>query len=130
MKIFDVIENPIFKGEERVEFIRGDLRRKDQLLAALKGVDVVFHTAAVIDYWRSLDFEWSRFEEINIKGTDTVVQACIESGVKKLIAMSSSNVVVNIGQAIRNGNESLPYCTNPPNHYCRSKMLAEKVNFL
>ena len=74
----------------KVEIFDGDIRDKKALKSAFQGVDFVFHEAAL---WL-LDCEENPQEavDINIIGTFNVCEACVNTGVKKLIAASSSSV--------------------------------------
>lgn len=68
----------------------GDLRETDVLNEAMKGVDYVFHLAAM---WllHCKDFPRTAFE-VNIAGTFNVLEACVKNNVKKLIYSSSASV--------------------------------------
>lgn len=68
----------------------GDIRDTDVLDAAMKGVDAVFHLAAM---WllHCRDFPRTAFE-VNIGGTFNVLEACVKNKVKKLIYSSSASV--------------------------------------
>lgn len=68
------------------EIIRGDIRDRDSLVEAFRGVEVVYHLAACI----SISMKgWQKLESINISGTRNVVEACLETGVKRLVHFSS-----------------------------------------
>ena len=69
-----------------VEHCIGDIRDPGSLKKALRGCDTVFHTAAMVSYWRR---EREEMYGINIQGTRNVVNACLELGVEKLIHTSS-----------------------------------------
>lgn len=73
-------------GNAPVEHCIGDVRDSRSLTRAMKGCDTVFHTAAVISYWRR---ERNVMYDINIRGTRNVVEACLETGVQKFIHTSS-----------------------------------------
>lgn len=73
-------------GNADVEHCYGDVRDIDSLKRAMSGCDTVFHTAAVVSYWRK---ERDRMYDVNISGTRNVVQACLESGIEKLVHTSS-----------------------------------------
>jgi dihydroflavonol-4-reductase len=63
-----------------------DVRNPEELHVALRGIELVFHTAAIVSFWkprRQLQFE------VNVLGTRNVVQACIDSGVRRLVHTSS-----------------------------------------
>jgi len=69
-----------------VEHALGDIRDRAAIQAAMKGCDTVFHTAALISYWKK---ERPLMFDVNINGTRNVVDACLELGVTKLIHTSS-----------------------------------------
>jgi len=73
-------------GSADVEHRLGDVRDIDSLRRAISGCDTVFHTAAVVSYWRR---EREKMYDVNIGGTRNVVEACLECGVAKLIHTSS-----------------------------------------
>ena len=73
-------------GSADVEHVVGDICDQSSLRRAMQGCDTVFHTAAVISYWRP---EREMMYEVNIHGTRNVVESCLELGVEKLIHTSS-----------------------------------------
>ena len=69
-----------------VEIMKGDITDKDSLYPIFEDVDVVFHTAALIN----LDRRFRKaIEVVNIEGTRNVCDVALEQGVKKLIHFSS-----------------------------------------
>ena len=76
-----------------VEHSIGDVRDLDSLRNAVRGCDTVFHTAAMVSFWkpaRELQYE------INVLGTRNVVQACLQENVERLVHTSS---IAAIGHA-------------------------------
>jgi dihydroflavonol-4-reductase len=73
-------------GSAEVDHRYGDVRDIDSLKGAMSGCDTVFHTAAVVSYWHR---DRERMYDVNIGGTRNVVQACIETGIQKLVHTSS-----------------------------------------
>jgi len=68
------------------EVVKGDICDRDSLRDIFKGAEVVYHLAACI----SLSMKgWPRLEAINVNGTRNVVEACLASGVKRLVHFSS-----------------------------------------
>ena len=68
----------------------GDIQHKDILLKAMKGMDGVFHLAAL---WLLQCYEYPRSAfDVNIAGTMNVIEAVIASGVKRLVFSSSASV--------------------------------------
>ena len=73
-----------------VQIIEADLLDRDALRRAVHGVDYVFHQAAA---WLRLCQENPRTSlDVNISGTFNLLDACVEAGVKKVVAASSSSV--------------------------------------
>lgn len=73
-----------------VQVIAADLRERAAIRRALEGVDYVFHQAAA---WLRLCQEDPRLSlDVNIAGTFNLLEACVEAGVKKIVAASSSSV--------------------------------------
>jgi UDP-glucose 4-epimerase len=75
-------------GDERLKVVEADVLRLPQVLAAIRGADGVLHLAAVMsltmdrDPWLGLD--------VNIRGTQNVIEACCVCGVAKLVLASST----------------------------------------
>ncbi|XP_020669240.3 short-chain dehydrogenase/reductase family 42E member 1 isoform X2 [Pogona vitticeps] len=122
--LFDV-SKPIQEMPEGVVFVQGDVRVPSEVEGALRGVTCVFHIASYGMSGRE-QLNRKRIENINVRGTENVIQACREMGVPKLVYTSTYNVVFG-GQVIENGDESLPYLPLHlhPDHYSRTKALAE-----
>ncbi|XP_015266032.1 PREDICTED: short-chain dehydrogenase/reductase family 42E member 1 [Gekko japonicus] len=122
--LFDV-SKPIQEMPEGVTFVQGDVRHISELERAVQGMACVFHIAS---YGMSGREQLNRklIEDVNVGGTENVIQACRKNGVSKLIYTSTYNVVFG-GQVIENGNELLPYLPLHlhPDHYSRTKALAE-----
>jgi len=104
-----------------VEMAHGDVRDFDSVLSACTGQDIVFHTAAISGIWGP----WKRYYTTNTVGTRNVVDACVQTSVRRLIYTSSPSVTFN-GQHQTNIDESAPYPKRWLCHYPHSKALAEQ----
>ena len=69
-----------------VEVIKGDITNKESLHSVFKNVDIVFHTAALINLDRRYE---KQIRQVNVEGTRNVCEAAVKAGVKKLIHFSS-----------------------------------------
>ncbi len=89
-------------------YFLGDVRDKERLLRAFEDVDYVIHAAALKQVPA---LEYNPFEAVktNILGTQNVVEAALDRGVKKVIALSTDKAV------------------NPVNLYGATKMAMEKI---
>ena len=77
-----------FVGDDRVRFFIGDVRDKDRLYRALDGVDYVVHAAATKIVPTA---EYNPFEcvKTNVNGAMNLIDACIDKGVKGVVALST-----------------------------------------
>jgi len=69
-----------------VESVSGDVRDFESLCRAFRGAEVVYHLAASISITTD---NWASLEAINVKGTRNVIQACLHTGVRRLVHFSS-----------------------------------------
>ena len=78
----------LFKDDPRVRFFIGDVRDKDRLYRSLSGVDYVVHAAATKIVSTA---EYNPFECIktNVNGAINLIDACIDQGVKRVVALST-----------------------------------------
>ncbi len=97
-----------FAGDQRVRFFIGDVRDKDRLYRALNGVDYVVHAAATKIVPTA---EYNPFECIktNVNGAMNLIDACIDSGVKRLVALSTDKA------------------SSPVNLYGATKLCSDKI---
>lgn len=94
--------------DPRVRWFIGDVRDRDRLMRAFNGVDVVIHAAAM----KQVDTaEYNPFECIatNVLGAENVINACIDSGVERVIALSTDKA------------------SSPINLYGASKLCSDKL---
>lgn len=119
VSVFDVRQT---FTDDNVKFFMGDLCNKEELLPALKNVSIVFHCATP----SPLSNNRALFYKVNYQGTLTIIEACKEQGVKRLVLTSSASVVYE-GRDIKAGTESLPYARKPMDYYTETKILQEKA---
>lgn len=86
MKQWDMAKK--FDGDGRVRFFIGDVRDKDRLYRALDGVDYVVHAAATKIVPTA---EYNPFEcvKTNINGAMNLIDACIDKGIRRVVALST-----------------------------------------
>ena len=78
----------LFKDDPRVRFMIGDVRDKDRLYRVLDGIDYVVHAAATKIVPTA---EYDPFEcvKTNVMGAMNLIDACIDKGVKRIVALST-----------------------------------------
>jgi UDP-N-acetylglucosamine 4,6-dehydratase (inverting) len=97
-----------FESDPRVRFIIGDVRDKDRLARALDGIDYVVHAAATKIVPTA---EYNPFEcvKTNVNGAMNVIDACIDRGIKRVVALSTDKA------------------SNPINLYGATKLASDKL---
>ena len=103
-----------------MEFIQGDVRDMDAVKAAVKGVEVVFHQAALASVSRSIAQPVASLET-NINGTQNVLLAARDAAVRRVVYASSSSVYGNT--PILPKHEEMP--TLPMSPYAVQKLTGE-----
>ncbi len=106
--------------KERIEIIAGDIRDADILRSAMSDVEVVFHLAALIGIPYSYHSP-EAYVKTNIKGSLNILQAAKDSGVKKVI-MTSTSEVYGTAQAVPISEKHL---VNPQSPYAATKVAAD-----
>lgn len=97
-----------FKGNKNLRYFIGDVRDQQRLMMAFHGVDTVIHAAALKQVPAC---EYNPFEAIktNIMGAHNIINAAIECGVQKVIALSTDKAA------------------NPINLYGATKLCSDKL---
>lgn len=111
-----------FISEDEIEFIYGDLRNVNTLPGIMDNIDTVYHLAAIPR--NDLSKTWQDFYDINIKGTEDLLNLAKKSNVKKFIFISTVEAAgysINFTPRVEN---EIP---NPTNNYGKSKLEAEKI---
>jgi UDP-N-acetylglucosamine 4,6-dehydratase (inverting) len=96
------------KDLKKIRFFIGDVRDEKRLMRAFDGVDIVIHAAALKQVPAA---EYNPIEAIktNINGAENIINAAIDKGVKKVIALSTDKAV------------------NPVNLYGATKLVSDKL---
>lgn len=98
----------LFSGDERIRFFIGDVRDRERLYRALDGVDYVVHAAATKIVPTA---EYNPFEcvKTNINGAMNLIDACIDKGVKRVVALSTDKACspVNLYGATKLASDKL-----------------------
>ena len=97
-----VLEHPMLR------YFIGDVRDQDRLRMAMRGIDVVFHAAA-LKHVPTAEYNPIECIHTNVLGAENVIQAAIDASVEKVVALSTDKAV------------------NPVNLYGASKLAADKL---
>jgi dTDP-L-rhamnose 4-epimerase len=74
-----------------IELLRGDVRNREMVCQALRGIDAVFHFAAMVGVGQSMH-EVAEYTSVNNVGTANLLQALIEKPVERLVVASSMSL--------------------------------------
>ena len=98
----------LYGDDPRVRFFIGDVRDKDRLARALNGIDYVVHAAATKIVPIA---EYNPFEcvKTNVFGAMNLIDACIDQGVKRVVALSTDKA------------------SSPANLYGATKLTSDKL---
>lgn len=99
--------DPIF-SHPSMRYFLGDVRDKDRLLRAFSGVNIVVHAAALKQV-PAAEYNPSEFVQTNVHGAMNIIDAAIDRGVQKVIALSTDKAV------------------NPINLYGATKLCSDKL---
>jgi nucleoside-diphosphate-sugar epimerase len=108
---------------QRIEWVEGDILDIMSLEEAMRGVDDVYHAAAIVSFHKS---DREEMMKTNAEGTANVVNVALEEKVRKLCYVSS---IAALGRAENNGitDENTPWINSKDNSaYSLSKYNAEK----
>ena len=110
-------------------YIQAGITNYDDLYIAMKGMDVVFHVAAIIP--AVMGAPNRDFDDVNLKGTENVITTCKEQKVKRLIYTSSMEFVQ--GKCLIEVDiidENYPFPKDSLDAYVRPKREAERLFLL
>lgn len=103
-----VMNNQYREYDDILRFFIGDVRDENRLKMAMKGVDYVIHAAALKQV-PACEYNPNEAIKTNINGAMNVINACLDTGVKKVIALSTDKAV------------------NPINLYGGTKLVSDKL---
>jgi dihydroflavonol-4-reductase len=113
-----------FQGLD-VEVVEGDIQSVEEFKTFLRGVDIVFHTAAFFRDSYKGGSHWKELNAVNVLGTKSLLEASYEAGVRNFIHVSSIAVLNGgPGQII---NETMLRDESEADDYYRSKILSDKI---
>ncbi|HEY9078888.1 UDP-N-acetylglucosamine 4,6-dehydratase (inverting) [Magnetovibrio sp.] len=108
LKQFEMSNAPGIAGRDEMRYFIGDVRDRDRLTMALRGVDIVIHAAALKQV-PAAEYNPFEFVATNIIGAENVVQAALRAEVSKVIALSTDKAA------------------NPINLYGATKLASDKI---
>jgi nucleoside-diphosphate-sugar epimerase len=108
--------------EVGAEAVSGDLGDGASLRAAAEGCEACFHAAAKVEDWG----DPADYERLNVHGTQNVITACREAGVRRLVHVGTEAALM-AGQPLVHVDERAPLRPDSPSLYPSSKARAEQL---
>ena len=103
-----IMQNEFKQYADKLRFFIGDVRDKERLTRAFEGVDYVIHAAALKQV-PACEYNPAEAIKTNIHGAQNVIDAALDTGVKKVVALSTDKAV------------------NPVNLYGGTKLVSDKL---
>lgn len=103
-----------------VQFMLGDVNDRSRLWTLLQGIDCVYHLAAKVSVPESVLYP-REYNQVNVGGTVTLMEAMRDVGVSRVVLISSGTVYGD--QPLQPVNEA--FLANPQSPYAVSKLAAE-----
>src|SRR5205823_3272170 len=113
---------PKFENADRVEWTQGDILDVSFLEESMNGIKKVYHCAAIVSFNPK---QKKLLHVTNIEGTSNVVNTCLETGVEKLVYVSSVSALGRIRNDVM-VSENMEWTEETNNsEYGRTKYFAE-----
>ncbi|MBR6666101.1 MAG: UDP-N-acetylglucosamine 4,6-dehydratase (inverting) [Lachnospiraceae bacterium] len=103
-----MMQNEFKEYKSKLRFFIGDVRDKERLMRAFEGVDYVIHAAAMKQV-PACEYNPAEAIKTNIHGAQNVIDAALDKGIKKVVALSTDKAV------------------NPVNLYGGTKLVSDKL---
>ncbi len=116
--------NEQFKGLN-VDIVEGDLKDVRTFKDALRGTDVLFHTGAYFRDSYKGGRHWNELHRVNVKGTEELLEAAYDVGVRRMVHTSSGGVLD--GPPGAQIDETMARSESDANDYFRSKILSDRL---
>jgi UDP-N-acetylglucosamine 4,6-dehydratase len=108
LKQFEMAKSFPQEKYKSLRYFLGDVRDRERLMQALRGVDIVIHAAA-LKHVPAAEYNPFEFVKTNVLGAQNIIEAAIERGVKKVVALSTDKA------------------SNPINLYGATKLCSDKL---
>jgi UDP-glucose 4-epimerase len=106
-------------GASRLDILEGDIRDASCVGEAVRGVEIIFHSAAFVSVPRSMDEPQECFD-VNLTGTSLLLDAARRSGVRRAVVASSA--------AVYGESEALPLVEETPLQQKSPYAVSKRVN--
>src|SRR5690242_1064043 len=96
VRVLDLPTAPLSQlPQDRIELILGDIRDQRTVRRAVRGCREVYHLAANPNLWTQ---QRGSFRQVNFIGAVHVIDAALESGVRRVLHTSTESILTRVGQ--------------------------------
>ena len=95
LKQFEMAQRFPESKHKNLRFFIGDVRDRNRLRRALEGIDTVVHAAALKQV-PAAEYNPMEFIHTNVLGAENLVEACVDAGVKRVVALSTDKAAAPI----------------------------------
>jgi dihydroflavonol-4-reductase len=107
-----------------IEMMEGDILDDEKVKKAIKGVDIIFHLAAIYAIWME---DWKWIYEVNLQGSRNVLWAALKSNHINRVVYTSSIAAIGVASNKVLNNEETPFNQyNLGSHYVLTKYLSQQ----
>jgi nucleoside-diphosphate-sugar epimerase len=117
--VYDLAKSP--KLSDNIDFIKGDILDYEKLKSVTKGVEIIYHLAALIPQRRRKEKE---MYAVNVEGTKNALNCAVKNNVKRFVYISSVQVYGKYNGIIKEDAKC-----NPVGFYAKNKLESEKLCF-
>jgi len=115
---------PPGRAVTNAQYVKGSVLDRKLVDQALDGVDEVYHLAGLPGMWVAHKDD---FHAVNCRGTEVVISAARERGVKRFLHCSTESILFRSSPAGGDVEDTLLTADDMPGPYTRSKLLAERL---
>lgn len=105
-----------------VDIVRADLADREAVIRAAQGCEAVIHIASKTGVWGP----YADYYRANVLGTQNILAACAEHGIRRLVYTSTPSVI-HAGGDVEGADQSLPVATHFETAYPATKAAAERL---
>ena len=95
LKQFEMEQHFSQRDYPGIRYFIGDVRDQSRLMRALEGINTVVHAAALKQV-PAAEYNPMEFVKTNVMGAENVIEACIDKGVKRVVALSTDKACAPI----------------------------------
>lgn len=118
IRVLDIEPLPDELKNSKIEFILADIRNKDKVNEACKGITKIIHTVAKVPISKAGKDFWN----VNVEGTKNILEAALKNNIKKIVHISTSAIQFSNKNPV---DENDAY--HPIGEYAKSKLDGELV---